>query len=239
MVKTVSYQEVLKAVEEAALLPRQVYMEGGKDFAEKARVLDAFGLGNSIACKMYKEVAENGELCQYYAQHYPHAKFLLESQLMLICEDFNLYVRPTRFFMGNIPEKNVRDLMNFRFYLKDLEGIIEVANVPIDESALRNLNAITWQKLEDLRTSREIQVFNLPLFTSRYISIAAVKELFNERAFGEHFGNARLPKTAELPPKAQVDSDPLVLLKVRGGYLVITAWGPEANHELAINPKMN
>ena len=33
--------------------------------------------------------------------------------------------------------------------------------------------------------------------------------------------------------------DPVVLQPVKGGYLIITAWGDEASDEIVVNQKMN
>ena len=39
--------------------------------------------------------------------------------------------------------------------------------------------------------------------------------------------------------KFQVETDPIVLFKVNGGYLIVTAWGDEANHDFVVNNKLN
>lgn len=43
----------------------------------------------------------------------------------------------------------------------------------------------------------------------------------------------------EVEPKNQVDLDPIVLCRTKHGYLIITAWGDEANDELIINENHN
>ena len=69
------------------------------------------------------------------------------------------------------------------------------------------------------------------------IQIAAIEELFDQEAFTE--SKARVLGRAELTAKFQVDLDPIVLCETRHGYIVITAWGDEANDELILNPNKN
>jgi len=74
---------------------------------------------------------------------------------------------------------------------------------------------------------------------SPVILIAAVKQMFSEDAFDKT--QARIPKfdKMEAPAKHEVDLDPIVLCRINGGYLIITAWGDEANDELVVNAKNN
>jgi hypothetical protein len=78
--------------------------------------------------------------------------------------------------------------------------------------------------------------FNLSVYKN-FLFIAAVKTLFSEDAFNE--SQARIIKKAEREAKFQVELDPIVLCKVKGGYLIITSWGDEANDELVANHNFN
>jgi hypothetical protein len=70
------------------------------------------------------------------------------------------------------------------------------------------------------------------------IEIAAVQDLFIPTAFqrdSSRLGN----QTNELIAKGQVDLDPIVMIKNYRGYIIITAWGDEANDELVVNQSLN
>ena len=72
---------------------------------------------------------------------------------------------------------------------------------------------------------------------SQFIEIASIESLFNPKAF-EH-SKERIIGEPEIEPKNQVDLDPIVLFRTKHGYLIITAWGDEANDELILNEKLN
>jgi hypothetical protein len=70
------------------------------------------------------------------------------------------------------------------------------------------------------------------------IEIAAVQTLFTQSAFERD--NSRLGnQTNELTATGQVDLDPIVMIKNYRGYIIITAWGDEANDELVVNQQLN
>ncbi len=71
----------------------------------------------------------------------------------------------------------------------------------------------------------------------RRLEIAAVESLFSPMAFTT--SRARILSTDEIEAQSQVDLDPIVLFKTLHGYLVITAWGDEANDELIFKPANN
>lgn len=82
------------------------------------------------------------------------------------------------------------------------------------------------------------------------VQIAAVKGLFTAESMQNP---SRILNTAEMSARSQVDMDPIVLFPVYKneqisdsftrsthiGYLVVTAWGDEANDELIHNPQKN
>lgn len=92
-----------------------------KGFNEKSKFLKNIGLTNSIATKIYSGILENKNVFNDYQNKYGSTcKFIIEPQLERICEKYNLYVRELSFFLGDIPEKNIKDLMNFKIDLNDI-----------------------------------------------------------------------------------------------------------------------
>ena len=78
------------------------------------------------------------------------------------------------------------------------------------------------------------------MFTAIFKSnthVAAVRGLFSEKAFEN--SEARILNKEQIAPKSQVDMDPIILHKVPGGYLIVTAWGDEANDELVVKENLN
>jgi len=69
--------------------------------------------------------------------------------------------------------------------------------------------------------------------------IAAIKDLFLEDAFATTTKRIDKGEFAEPVAKQQVDMDPIVMYETNDGYLIITAWGDEANDDLVANAKNN
>lgn len=72
------------------------------------------------------------------------------------------------------------------------------------------------------------------------LKIAAVKDMFSESAFLRT--SERIPSNfsyPEMAAKFTVDLDPIVLCQTKNGYLIVTAWGDEANDELVANQTLN
>jgi len=277
------------------------------DFKRKGEFLRDAGFINSIATKLYTGITENHHLFEEYSRKYQgRYKFILRPQLERICEKYNLYVRNLGFFLGDIPEPNIKEIMNFKIHLEDLP--MEVARVAVDVLELGAHNTelqfapvgLTSSQMERnpyhgysinmqqhnlvLRTISEADSYsernyrnqpkddaiidfsiNGKKITERrrksiaearwearscHPSIAAVKEMFALEAMEN---KRRIPDQAELQASGQVDLDPIVLFPVfkrrqvengrffseHNGYLIVTAWGDEANDELVINHKNN
>jgi len=218
-----------------------------KDFATKGSFLERIGFTNSIATRLYLGVAGSSNLVKTYMHKYGvYAKFILLPQLERVCERYNLYVRPLEQFIGDIPEKNVRDLMNFKVDIKDLNYEEDVLTRIIEETRqygrydennfyMSVYGENTMHNMEDLLN----RLNGMSRNNVSPFSIAAIKPLFSEAAFSETDARIIKVKEIEAPAKGQVDLDPIVLCEVKGGYLIITAWGDEANDELVANQVSN
>lgn len=229
---TKTFKEVHEEIESEHLFLQQKH--NVKDFSDKANFLSEVGFKNSIATKLYKAISENSTVISDYNRKYNGVyKFILLPQLERICEKYNLYVRPPYFFLGDIPEKNIRDIQNFKirygdtiFYSPDKDPI--GVRFQYTSNGYDDRLATLPNKLISLRDNT---------YMSQYIEIAAIKPLFDTEAFSK--SQDRILKQPELVAKSQVDLDPIVLFKTAHGYLIITAWGDEANDELVANQNMN
>ena len=309
--KTFTFKEVHKELEmENSLLQKEHNIS---DFSQKSSFLSSIGFTNSKATKMYKAIVESEDYRkEFNLRYHGMYKFILKEQLERVCEKYNLFVRGLEFFAGDIPEKNIKDMMDFKVSLEDLvyfpNWLIETAMTKnlkqlqklqkgLDNTLIQNLtfyNDITVKDLDyptlerlarERRTEIESQIKHdlgidfskkIPLnevqkaldnihkkITNVYfdgnrsslkdmtrwrgeddnswianIEIAAVKSLFTNNAFDRD--NSRLGnQTNELTATGQVDLDPIVMIKNYRGYIIITAWGDEANDELVVNQQMN
>lgn len=309
--KTFTFREVHAELEmENSLLLKEHNIE---DFSKKSNFLNQIGFTNSKATKMYKAIVESEDYRKEFNRRYHGMhKFILKEQLERVCEKYNLFVRDLRFFAGDIPEKNIRDMMNFRVAIEDLvrfpdwvleremiKNVKALNNSDLDKTLVGSLEFYNGIQVKDLdyRTIQKLVVerrpelerqiknsieidFNkkiplnevqstLELITKKIanlyfdgnrnavkestrmyrrhtndsawianIEIAAVKSLFTADAFEDdtsRLGN----QENELIATGQVDLDPIVMIKNHKGYIIITAWGDEANDELIVNQQLN
>lgn len=207
-----------------------------KNFKAKADFLSKIGFENSIATKLYSAVAENHNVINEYDKKYlGQYKFILKPQLERVCEKYNLFVRDTKFFLGDIPEKNIKDIMGFSIFIDDL---------PINEEYksrwLVQYKHLVREQYDFYSRQRSLRI-SIEHFAEmgigNYIQIAAIKSLFDEQAFAQ--SQARILNKTELAAKYQVELDPIVLCETKHGYIIITAWGDEANDELVANQNHN
>ena len=307
--KTFTFREVHAELEmENSLLLKEHNIE---DFSKKSNFLNQVGFTNSKATKMYQAIVESEDYRKEFNRRYHGMhKFILKEQLERVCEKYNLFVRDLKFFAGDIPEKNIKDMMDFRVAiddlvyfpdwliqtamtknLKELRNGLDKAHVDnlifhnnimvkdLDHETLINLSIERRPEIEALIKStigidftqkiplNEIQTTIDKIFKKianhwfdgrkeslkemrrwhpsrdnsdwlANIEIAAVKSLFTNNAFRDdtsRLGNQQ----NELLATGQVDLDPIVMIKNHRGYIIITAWGDEANDELIVNQQLN
>jgi len=286
-IKTLTFQEVQHELNKESL-----FIKGDfdvEDFRKKGDFLTNIGFENSIATKLYNSISNGVQVINNYKVKYPNYKFILEPQLERVCEKYDLYVRPLEFFLGDIPEKNVQDLMNFKVDYRDIAEAgqallniyhkLSMNSYSFNGNANANLGYLEKYKDVYLHSFGDIKfelakVFNLdteffstekrnhapnlngfleaigcdvdsdsvydnPIYGGlehipKSITIASVKKLLSSKAF-ESSDDRLIKVKHQLNAKNKVELDPIVLCKVNHGYLIITAWGDEANDELVLN----
>ena len=152
-----------------------------------------------------------------------------------MCEKYNLFVRDTNFFLGDIPEKNIKDIMGFSVFVNDLP-----IHERYREQWLKQYSHLVrgQNNFYSMQNSLRIPIEHFAeMRIGSYIQIAAIKSLFDEQAFAK--SQARILNKTELAAKHQVELDPIVLCETKHGYIIITAWGDEANDELVVNQNHN
>lgn len=248
--ETVSFKEVHESLENEVLFLNKEH--NIDDFKNKADFLKTIGLNNSIATRIYEGVVDNKHLLAHYKIKYPNNKFIILPQLERVLEKYNLYQRDLECFMGDIPEKNIKDLQNFRVYFQDLRKIDKLLLERIVQDCKNQINSEDYKKLYsfvfysvpinlsdcilNLKAANRFIRKNNSYFNSP-LQIASVESLFNEKAW-EH-GKARILNRDEIQAKSQVDLDPIITFEFENAFAIVTAWGDEANDELIFNQQLN
>lgn len=242
--------EALKVMEESK----------GKDL-ESANVLLRYGFYKTKVVKEVQEIQRQVEMnrplaerIKYYQQTYPHYKFITYEEVMRICKKYNLVFGSAENFIGDIPAKNIADIVKFK--IKKEDTIMSSSH----SNSINNSRSETTLSIVDVeRMLKEWKGFE---GDSPETNDAWKK---NELSALENFGvayypptcsNYSAPKISICAPEKDFDMtgkyvqentimerpsppDPVVLYPVSFGYLIITAWGKEASDEAVINPVNN
>ena len=210
-----------------------------------------------------KEIAEfdsdichfNGalELSLYYQKEYPFYKFITQDRVDDLCNKYGLSVVEPRHFIGEIPAKNLEEMQRFSGILKDddkvflkpvkanafhfLANELELFSAELNQVTAMISDFLQFKGL-DAHSANAQAIFYLRGRVSREKSInirgEQVEVGFKVCATPDLIDQDAIEAEAKLN---SLKDDPIVLKPVRGGFLVITAWGPEAS-EVA-NEKMN
>ena len=209
-------------------------------FGKTREAVAAIETENKLATT--KEIAE---LVVYYKVNYPNNKFITEEQVKAICEKYGLVCGETSAYKGFVPESKLLLIENFKVKKQDeICAFIVDGNGRVLKGLHKDVFNTNWtsgnlsMKKDFFVTSdREFMISNsftnFPVFSkvefmpAELKICAPLKDMevkLNQRVVGY---------------KIQNIPDPVVLQPVRGGYLIVCAWGDEASDEIVVNQQMN
>lgn len=237
------YTEVDRLLQEAGI--KQSTETDKKDLINKATRLNNLGFGNakdtiegkqeinriSIVEQQNKEKKELEETIRYFSFKYPHYKFITEESIKKICEKYNLVYATVDRYIGDVPDKNLKQIEEFSIKEEDICYMYERRFWAVD----RNLSTSYGSKeqMEKLSGNFNRSSDFLEIVSRCPLEIAAPLSDFNLR--DHEVKDFKLSKI-EIP-------DPVVFQPVvRNGkkyFLIVTAWGDEASDELVVNHKNN
>lgn len=149
----------------------------------------------------------------YYSEIYPFHKFIYYSQLISICEKYNLVLGSVEFYNGDIPKKNSDEIINFNYGACD-RNVYLTNELPIFKQTFRTgarSNLYICAPSKDF--VKGLTKIGVEVFKGEHTKISLKSYIEKKRA-----------------PK-----DPIVLLPVWSclekqlGFIVISKWGLEAN----------
>lgn len=233
---------------------------------QKGLTLNTLGFVNAKQVKESLEIVEkkkdaikDRDLILHYSTNYPLNKFITVDKVVEICKKYNLMKGPISNYMGFVPEKNVKDMLEFKKRIKkdDLpENFIKIKKYrhpELDEPGIRQLQqkypdgCIPFNKCNFYSTTITVTID--PITNHKYNSVSV--DECEEHKFTDweicapetDFDTKDLKKRGFFffkNPTIKISiPDPVVLQPVKGGYLIITAWGDEASDPIIVNEKMN
>lgn len=176
----------------------------------------------SLGFKECREVAvfdalskkiENAKLCEHYQISYPLNKFITLESVNKICKKYGLLFADVTQYKGSIPNKNIKEIISFIPNDSDLD----------ENSIYDSMFSFTFW----VSPGREVKKEPEPKDNlNRKLKICASKKMLKTEGM-KVVGNELVVK------------DPVVLHPVKGGYLIVSAWGNEASDEYVVNEKFN
>lgn len=206
--------------------------------------------------KMKTELAT---LVDHFNFQYPQNRFITKEGVDNLCKKYNLLCGPVENYIGDVPLNNLDQILNFKVlpednkYMKSgvswsgREFLIEISykefqevhkiqaiyNDPIKNDMDGEYSGLNLNKggvLNSLLAMNRLSYSSQRrYFKDTSLDICAPEKDFNKT--GMEISGTQLIK--------KVIPDPVVLHPVRGGYLIVTAWGIEAKDAAVQSPRSN
>jgi hypothetical protein len=188
---------------------------------------------------------EQIELVQYFKQNYPFNKFITEEQVQQICHKYNLVCGDVGRFKGFVPENNIKDIENFKIKLQDKceylvygsKGEFYINKSEIRDNIVKYLETTTSTYVEF--SNGEINVKGGYKKYGEYAEVKKQESNLQICAPVKDMDISGLELIEGYKLQKKHIPDPVVLQPVKGGYLIITAWGDEASDPLVVNENFN
>lgn len=211
-----SVQELL--LKEAEMILKKTYTgEEIETFAE----LSSLGLKNSKEYIRYKDWQRANQVTHYVAR-YPMNKFITEGAIKKICKKYGLLLAEVGDYKGEIPFDNQKAIVNFRVHEDDI----------INYTSSWMLSTLTFRMMDDGGITR--------------VEDEKPKEIEDKSPMKKASNLKIIAPPSKLKMKGKkvkghtlIKKDPIVLQPVKDGYLIVTAWGLEANDDSIKNPRHN
>lgn len=235
-----------------------------KAIDEKALRLKKLGFTKAIGVPEIEEQVKEREikevqakLIQQYKMRYPNQKFITEDMVAKINKKYNLVCATIDRYKGFVPEEKLKAIENFAVQSKDKSEKMltnfKFSYTSSDSRSIKlleslNITSVPMSALvtNHLDLNQIVGSKNLHKVSSQYLRLDSYdiidKTSLEICAPAKDMDLTGLTQTKEgfFAKLTRVECpDPVVLQPVKGGYLIIAAWGDEASDELVVNHAMN
>lgn len=211
----------------------------------KGERLRSLGFSNSKAATDAKTITdmknrnrEIAERVEYFKTYYPSYKFITEEMVEAICKKYGLICGDCSYYIGDVPAKNVSEMERFNLRDEDCDKI-----------------KYDWFKADKFgylypSIDKNDAIYGYVMYDRSVPSGYQVVRIFDTSKTHEY----KKPKFKICAPVKDFDTrymriekgyrlenipDPIVLQPVKGGYLIVSKWGLEANDESLVNETNN
>lgn len=176
----------------------------------------------------------------FFSMEYPLYKFITVESVNKICEKYNLIYGPIDKYLGDVPEKNLKQIEQFKIK-EDSHCWMEKIQYNWTSSSNSNSNISYLDINKAKRREKEYTEYKSSYVSNKRVTfskcpleiVAPIKDFDTK---GMEVVDHKLIKKIEIP-------DPVVLCPVIFRdiryFLIITAWGLEASDEIVVNQNFN
>lgn len=242
------YTEVDKLLESTKIL--KLTDTKLEDLINKAEKLKSLGFINTKKCKEAQlEIdrlniikQENNskktlnEAINYFSQNYPLNKFITEKSVIKICNKYNLVYGKIDRYLGDVPDKNLKEISNFNVKKEDRcyqKTISYFSSFIVSENIKNN----SYQEyIEETKDWLNDIIYDYKVHKSYSVASLEITALIKDfNMIGYELKDSKLSKI-EIPNSVILQP---VIYNNNKYYLIISAWGLEASDELLVNQKFN
>jgi len=237
-----------------------ILLEAKAKSVEKGKRLAAAGFKNVPeaveAIKVERKIVttkETADLVHYYQQNYPMNKFITEDQVKKICEKYGLVCGEISMYKGFVPENKLSEIERFSLKNadKNIRGLLGSKHIidGFSESVFdENIGYVNESELLGYAQKNEAYIIASGKPDYAYASEQLISQFIGKWGYVKvskvdtglkicaPLKDMEIPRGKEVKGyKIQDIPDPVVLQPVKGGYLIVAAWGDEASDEIVVN----
>jgi hypothetical protein len=179
---------------------------------------------------------EQAEIVQKYRIKYPQYKFIFKDQVESICKKYNLVCGEAELYKGNIPSKNIKEIVNFKVRDEDIHYIIGWSR-NIERRITKEQYDKAYKNYE-----RELAMFNSATHADQNYHSHPSRPVANKIPFyicaPESDMETKWRKKEGVFLKKEIP-DPIVLHWLPEGYLIVSKWGLEGQDPELVNEIAN
>jgi len=245
------------AADQLMIEAEKILIEAGNIDTEKVDRLKSLGFEKADEVREVQPLIIQAQISTrqkenalYYKQHYPLNKFIVESQVEAICEKYGLVCGANHRYKGFVPDKNLKQVEDFKLrkedepfaYLCDSdENIMEILlekDIPYGDFEYKRIKkkdsyfvSTDWFD----NKGRLAEEFHFLVEGNDYVKIYGLSDKFPQLYICAPLKEMDTKGLNVEGYKIMKELDPVVMKRVQGGYLILTAWGDEASDPNVVN----
>lgn len=194
----------------------------------------------NIEIEKAKKLKIQADAARYFSQKYPFNKFITLDKIRDLCQKYKLQQGWVDDYIGDVPEKNLFEIENFKLLPEDsivCVGINNGSAYPLHDSYYISQTTADSFEIEcDVHGIKHIK--SLP---GHYLKNAFYETNLRIIAPTSDFlkSNERVVRGEIVEVKDPIVLQPVFYEGLEDIYLIVTAWGDEASDPDVVNVKMN